>query len=308
MKLKDARHLSTEAQEALRYRFVNAVKNGMSKSEAARVFKVLRTAVHHWTKAATEGAKALKARKRGRPQCSRLLPDQAATAVRLMDLHCPDALGVPFYLWTREAVQQFLAQRFGLSVSVWTVGRDLKKRGFTPQKPLHRAYELDPLAVKQWLENEYPQICRQAHRENAEIYWGDEMGVRSDYQAGRSYGRIGQTPIVPSTGKRFGCSMISTITNRGKLCFKLFTQRFDSAVMLDFLRRTFEFRFNLVPFHRGLSPLPASPLIQPNQRLLILENGASYHCSQVIRDFLAEVNQGREIDHWQIHCVRFAPN
>jgi transposase len=75
---------------------------GMSKSQAARVFKVSRTAVHHWTKAAAnEGAKALRARKRGRPKCSRLLPHQAATTVRLMEQKCPDSLGLPFYLWTR---------------------------------------------------------------------------------------------------------------------------------------------------------------------------------------------------------------
>jgi transposase len=210
----------------------------MLPSEAARIFKVSRTAIHNWTKAtATEGSKALKAKKRGPRSCSRLLPHQAATAVRLIEQKCPDALGLPFYLWTREAVQQFLAERFELSVSVWTVGRYLKKWGFSPQKPLHRAYEQDPLAVKRWLETEYPQICASAHCEGADIHWGDEMGVRSDYQAGRSYGRVGTTPIVPGTGQRFGCNMISTITNRGKLRFKLFTQRFDSAVMLDFLRR-----------------------------------------------------------------------
>jgi len=238
MRLKDARHLSATAQEALRYRVVNAVENGMSKSEASRVFKVSRTAVHHWTKAAaSKGTSSLKARKRGPRSSSRLLPHQAATAVRLMEQKCPDQLGLPFYLWTREAVQQFLAECFELSVSVWTVGRYLKRWGLTPQKPLRRAYEQDRKAVKQWLETEYPEICHTARRERAEIHWGDEMGVRSDYQAGRSYGRRGQTPVVLGTGKRFRCNMISTITNRGKLYFKVFTQRFDAALMLDFLRR-----------------------------------------------------------------------
>lgn len=119
MKLKDARYLSPSAQEALRYRVVNAVENGMSKSEAARVFEVSRTAVHHWTKAtAASGASSLKAKKRGPQSNSRLLPHQAATAVRLMEQKCPDELGLPFYLWTREAVQQFLAERYELSVSV----------------------------------------------------------------------------------------------------------------------------------------------------------------------------------------------
>lgn len=266
MKLKDARHLSASAQEALRYRVVNAVESGMSKSEAARVFNVSRTAVHNWTKAvASSGATSLKARKRGPRASSRLLPHQAATAVRLIEQKCPDALGLPFYLWTRVAVQQFLAERFELSVSVWTVGRYLKKWGFTPQKPLRRAYEQDPLAVKHWLETEYPQLCRTAERENAEIQWGDEMGVRSDYQAGRSYGRAGQTPVVPATGKRFSCNMISTITNRGKLCFKLFTQRFDSGVMLDFLRRLIRHR---------------------TQKVFLIVDGHPVHKSRAVRDWV----------------------
>lgn len=135
------------------------------------MFKVSRTAIHHWTKAtAVQGTKALKAKKRGPRSSSRLLPDQAATAVRLIEQKCPDQLGLPFYLWTREAVQHLLSERFELSVSVWTVGRYLKKWGFTPQKPLRRAYEQDPKAVQQWLEMEYPQICRDAHREKGEIH------------------------------------------------------------------------------------------------------------------------------------------
>jgi transposase len=238
MKLKDARHLPAEAQEALRYRVVNAVENGMSKSEAARVFQVSRTAVHHWTKAVDEqGAKALKAKKRGRRHSSRLAPHQAATTVRLLTQKCPDQLGLPFALWTRESVGQLLEQRYGVSVSVWTVGRYLKRWGLTPQKPLRRAYEQDPKAVKQWLEVDYPAIVKLAKQEGAQIHWGDEMGLRADDQTGRSYGKRGQTPVVPGTGQRFGCNLISTLTNHGTLYFKLFSQNFNGEVMLDFLRR-----------------------------------------------------------------------
>jgi transposase len=238
MKLKDARHLSPSAQEALRYRVVNAIKQGMGKSEAARVFSVSRTAVHHWTKVVHEqGSRALQAKKRGRRPCSRLAPHEAATAVRLITQKCPDQLGLPFALWTREGVRQFLEQRYGVSVSVWTVGRYLKRWGLTPQKPLRRAYEQDPKAVKQWLEADYPAIVKLAKQEGAQIHWGDEMGLRADDQTGRSYGRRGQTPVVPGTGQRFRCNMISTLTNHGTLDFKLFTQNFKGDVMLDFLRR-----------------------------------------------------------------------
>jgi transposase len=238
MKLKDARHLSPDAQEALRYRVVNAVEQGMGKSEAARVFKVSRTAVHHWTKAVKEhGSRALRAKKRGRRSSSRLAPHQAATTVRLITHKCPDQLGLPFALWTREAVGQLLEQRYGVSVSRWTVGRYLKRWGLTPQKPLRRAYEQDPKAVKRWLETDYPAIVKLAKQERAEIHWGDEMGLRSDDQTGRSYGKRGETPVVPGSGQRFGCNLISTLTNQGTLYFKLFTQNFNGDIMLDFMRR-----------------------------------------------------------------------
>ncbi len=231
MKLKDARHLSPSAQEVLRYRVVNAIEQGMSKSEAAWVFSVSRTAVHHWTKAVNEqGRRALQAKKRGRRPSSRLAPHEAATTVRFITQKCPDQLGLPFALWTREGVRQFLEQRYGVSVSVWTVGRYLKRWGLTPQKPLRRAYEQDPKAVKQWLETDYPAIVKLAKQEGAQIHWGDEMGLRADDQTGRSYGRRGQTPVVPGSGQRFRCNVISTLTNHGTLYFKLFTQNFKGDV------------------------------------------------------------------------------
>ncbi len=45
-----------------------------------------------------------------------------------------------------------------------------------------------------------------------------------------------------------------------------------------------------------------------SQQLLILWDGASYHRSQEVKDFLDEINQGLPEDKWQIYCVRFAPN
>jgi hypothetical protein len=68
--------------------------------------------------------------------------------------------------------------------------------------------------VQRWLDEEYPALVKRAKAEGALTYWGDEMGLRSDHQAGRSYGVRGQTPVIPGTGKRFSCSMISAVTNR----------------------------------------------------------------------------------------------
>jgi len=235
----DARKLSPAAQEDLRRRVVAAVwDQGMSQVEAARTFQVSRGSIHNWLRTVEQrGTTALRARKRGPKPHSLLEGHQAGTIVRMIEDRCPDQLHLPFALWTREAVGQLIAHRYGIDLSVWTVGRYLAKWGFTPQKPLRRAYEQDAAAVKQWMEQKYPSIRRQAKAEKAQIHWGDEMGMRSDHQVGTSYGRKGKTPTIPGTGKRFGCNMISAITNRGHMSFMVFKQRFTTPVFVEFLGR-----------------------------------------------------------------------
>lgn len=180
----------------------------------------------------------MNAQKRGRPAgTSRLQGWQAGVIVTLITDRHPEQLKLPFALWTRAAVQELIADRFALRLSLSTVGRHLKRWGFTPQKPVRRAWEQNPEAVRQWLKRDYPRIKRQAKREGAEIHWGDEMGMRSDHQAGRSYSPKGQTPVIRGTGQRFSCHMISTVTNRGTLRFMVFKKRFTTAVFLQFLKR-----------------------------------------------------------------------
>jgi transposase len=239
MEKHDARRLPPAALQDLRYRAVRAVlEQGMKVTVASRTFGVGRTALHAWLAAYRDGGeRALKVKTRGRKPEPRLKGHQAATIVRLITDRCPDQLKLPFFLWTREAVGQLIEQRTGLILSVWTVGRLLKRWGFTPQKPVRRAYERDPAAVRTWLEETYPTIRDEAKRDRAEIHWGDEMGVRSDHQSGTTYGRKGRTPVVPGTGQRFRCNMISTVTNRGRLAFMVFHERFTAEVFLRFLRR-----------------------------------------------------------------------
>jgi transposase len=238
MKTPDARSLPPVAQEDLRRRAVRAVLGGKTQLEVAETFGVTRQSVGRWIKAHREGGgKALKARKRGRPKGKALEPWQAAQTCRAIEDRRPEQLKLPFYLWTRQAVAQLIGERFGVRLSVWTVGRYLKSWGFTPQKPVRRAFEQNAQAVRRWLEDEYPAIRRQAKREKGIVYWGDEMGMRSDHQTGTTYGRRGKTPVIAATGQRFGCSMISAITNRGQLNFMVFKKRFSAQVFIDFLRR-----------------------------------------------------------------------
>jgi transposase len=130
-----------------------------------------------------------------------------------------------------------MRRQLDIEVSIRTAGNYLRAWGFTPQKPVRCAYEKHSEAVQRWLTEEYPGLQRRAKVEQAQIHWGDEMGLRSDHQVGRSYGLRGQTPVIPGTGQRFGCNMISAITNQGHLNFQIFEGSFNVKVFLGFLKR-----------------------------------------------------------------------
>jgi len=107
----------------------------------------------------------------------------------------------------------------------------------SPQKPQRRALEQNPVAVRRWLAEQYPAIRAQARREGGVVLWLDEMGVRSDAAAGRSWAPVGHTPVIKRTGKRFGVNLLSAISGEGLLRFRLFTGSFAGPVLVDFLRR-----------------------------------------------------------------------
>lgn len=238
VEVRDARSLSPEGQEALRKRAVRAVLGGMSQTTAADTFGVARGTVARWVSQYRRGGETeLDRRPQGRPPAPKLKGAQEEAIVALIETYSPDQLGLPTSLWTRETVGTLIKRRLGLALSVWTVGRYLRRWGFTPQKPARRAYEQDPEAVRRWLEVEYPEVRKRAQGEGAEIHWGDEMGVRSDHQAGRTWGREGQTPVVSGTGQRFRCNVILALTNQGVLRFRVFQESFNGDVFIDFLRR-----------------------------------------------------------------------
>lgn len=265
----DGRKFAPATQELIRQRAVAAVGNGMTHVKAAEVFGVTRHSVDRWVKAYnTAGADALKAGKRGpKGEQSRLKGWQAATICNLIRDRHPEQLKLPFVLWTAEAVRQLIYRKFKLRVSTRTVRRYLVRWGFTPQKPVRRAYERDDASVQRWLTEEYPWIRKAAKREKALIYWGDEMGVRSDHQSGRSYAPKGKTPVIPGTGQRFGCNVLSAITNRGHLDFMVFKKGFTASVFLRFLRRLIK---------------------QANRKVFIIVDRHPVHRSNKVREWLED--------------------
>ena len=215
-------------------------QEGVSQRDAARLYGVHENTVSKWMRAFREqGKAALEPARRGRRPAEQLAlsPFAQAQIVNTIRDKNPDQLKLPFARWTREAVRDLIVQRFAVRLAIRTVGDYLRRWGFTPQKPVQRAYEQSPAAVEGWLKDTYPALRARAKRERAVVLWGDEMGIRSDHGRGRSYAPAGATPVVKKAGRRFGCNVIQAVGNRGELWFRVFEGRFTQDVFIDFLRR-----------------------------------------------------------------------
>jgi len=94
-----------------------------------------------------------------------------------------------------------------------------------------------PAAVKKWLDEDYPNIAARAKAEGAEVHWGDESGLRSDDVRGRGYAPKGETPVIRVNNKRHSLSVISSVTNKGQMRWKIFDGALNANILIDFLRR-----------------------------------------------------------------------
>ncbi len=236
----DARKLSTDAQQQLRYQVIRLRKQGRKHSEISSITGVSRSICSTWwTRYKNEGRKALKIKKRGRPtgSCRRLSEEQEKQIQIAIQAKCPDQLKLPFALWTRIAVQQLIRELWHIELPIRTIGDYLKRWNFTPQKPLKRAYEQDPKAVKKWHEEEYPAIEQKAKKEGAEIHWGDETGLCNDSYHGRSYAPRGKTPVIILSAKCKRVNLISSITNQGKVRFMIYKNRMNADTFIKFMKR-----------------------------------------------------------------------
>jgi transposase len=238
MRQDDARKLDHKTLEEMRARAVRSVQNGQSPEIVAAALGINRTTIYDWlAKYRRGGWGALKAKPvPGRP------PKLSGRVIKwiyeTVTQKSPLQLKFEFALWTREMIAKLIMDKFGVKLSVSSVGRLLAQMGITCQKPLRRALEQDEALVQQWLKKEYPKIKALAARERADIYFGDAAHIRSDHHAGRTWGKKGETPIVLSTGKRHGMSMISAITSRGHLRFMIIEDGSVNAdAFIEFLKR-----------------------------------------------------------------------
>ncbi len=274
MKPPDARYLGIETQKYLRQQAIHLRQHGKTFLEIAEFLGVHRNTVSRWWQLyEAEGELALNQELRGRLQGEgrHLSAEQELELQALILENFPHELEIDSALWTRRAVQQLIEDHCGLKMPIRTVGSYLQRWGFTPQKPLKRAYEQDPNAVQQWLDVEYPALVERAAAAESEIAWGDESGLRSDAQTGRGYSLVAHTPEIDlSQKKRHRINFIASLTNQGLIRFMLYPGKLDSLIFITFLERLIEGR---------------------DRKLIWIVDRHPVHRAQVVQDWLIAHSQ-----------------
>lgn len=234
---KDGRKLSRSALEGIRIRAVQQVQAGESPEAVIKVLGFNPRRIYEWLALYRAGGwDALKSKK-APGRAKKLSGPQLKWIYKTVTTKNPLQLKFEFALWTRPMIAVLIRKKYGVKLSLASVGRLLSQLGLTCQKPLVRAFQQNPRLVKQWLTLEYPKIKRQAKREKAEIFFGDESGIRSDFHSGTTWGKSGETPVIRATGQRFHLNMISAISPRGAIRFMTTKSGVNASVFIAFLKR-----------------------------------------------------------------------
>ncbi len=233
----DGRTLDHKTLEHLRKHAVQRVViEGEAPSVVIKSLGFCRTTIYKWlNKYHDEGLEALAEQMAQGPE-PKLTEKQRHQVKSWILGKDPRQYGFDFGLWSRRIVQALIQERMGIELGLTAVGRLLASLDITPQKPLRRAYERDPVAVEQWRVETYPALKKRAKRLGAKIFFLDEAGFQSDPTLGRTYGLKGRTPVVETSGQRQSLNVISAVNGRGEFWAVTYPGKLDAESFVLFLK------------------------------------------------------------------------
>ncbi len=236
-KTTDGRAYSHTTLEEMRLGAVKRIEAGESPEFVALGLGINRRTIYRWLSGYHyQGEAGLRAKPiPGAP--TKVNAKQMAKLAKIVREKNPLQMKFEYALWTLAIIRELIRRDFGIKLSEVSVGRLMRRLGFTPQRPLYRAWQQNPVLVDQWKTEEYPKIAARAKREGALIFFADESGVRSDYHAGTTWGTKGQTPIVKATGARYSMNMLSAVNALGHFRFMTVDGRVNGIVFREFLER-----------------------------------------------------------------------
>ena len=271
----DGRKLSHKALEHMRLLAVRRViEDGEPPSNVMDSLGFCRTSIYPWLRTYRDkGLEALVEKISAGPDPK--LDEKQRQQVRRWILgKDPRQHGFDFGLWTRRIVQTMLREKMGIEFCLTSVGKLLASLNITPQKPLRRAYERDPVAVELWRREGYPELRKRAKKLGATIFFLDEAGFQSDPPLGRTYGLKGHTPVVESSGQRQSINVISAVAASGGFWAATYPGKLDAEAFVVFLRN----------FLKGR-----------RQKVFLVVDGHPAHKANIVKKYVAETRGRLEL-------------
>jgi len=253
----DGRKLDHKALEAIRLMAVERVLEGENPADVIGSYGFNRTTIYKWIKttfATGVGLEVLRAKPvPGRPRT--LTAAQERQVFRWINGRDPRQYGLDFGLWTRGIVADLVERKFGVRLSLTSIGTLLARLNLTPQKPLQRAYQRDPQAIERWQRETFPAIAAKAKAQRAEVYFWDESGFRADTVHGKTWAVRGQSPVVQVPGQRQSISAASAVNANGAFWFCVYQGALNAELFIVLLKALMRNRKK--PVHLVLDSLPA---------------------------------------------------
>ncbi len=243
MNKRDGRKLKKEVLQEIRDLVIRLYKNGSKQDKISKITRISLSSVKNYIRIyKNKGMEGLILNNRGvKYGTNRKLNFEQSEFLRQMIINqTPEKIGLNYLLWTRRSIQMAAMKLLNIFIPLRTISHYMKRFGFTPQKPLRKAYEQNLKIVKKWIKTDYPKIKEKAKNEKAEIHWVDETGLRSNANYIRGFSPKGKTPTVKITAKKFSINIISSITNQGKMRFKTYKESMNSKKFIEFLYRLYK--------------------------------------------------------------------
>jgi len=237
----DVKRLPKGEREKLRGKAYDEYLNGKTAYYVARELRVRVTTVYRWYGLfKTSQENSIVEKKRG-PEASKrakLTTKEREKLTRTVIGKTPNQLKFDFALWSSKAIQEYVKKEFGKTISRKTARRYMQKLGFSYRCPVHYAREQNSKAVKEWLNETYPAIKREASQNQATIMWGDETTNMIGDGVRKGYSPRGQAPVLRTPDKRkVRCNSISAISNRGEMEFMFFDGSMNTDIFMLFCEK-----------------------------------------------------------------------
>lgn len=234
------REVSVETRQTIKKQVIALLKKGVKHSEIADTIGISKPAVDKISKSyKAKGSACVKEKKRGRKlgEKRQLTPEQEKEIRRILIDKNPEQMKLSFMLWTRAAVCQLIRNKYGITVTLRNMSEYLKRWGMTCQRPTKKAYFQDNVKLNTFMNETYPEIVKQAKKEDAVIMWGDETGINNQEYHVRGFSPKGVTPEIASYSKIEKINMISAIDNYGSCRFMCYEANMTQQLFIEFLER-----------------------------------------------------------------------